>query len=54
VAPILGYDVAAKIFKKALAENKPMRQAILEEGLIPKERLDEILHLKKLTEGGRA
>jgi fumarate hydratase class II len=54
VAPILGYDVAAKIFKKALAENKPMRQAILEAGLIPKERLDEILHLKKLTEGGRA
>ena len=54
VAPILGYDAAAKIFKKALAENKPMRQAILEEGLIPKERLDEILDLKKLTEGGRA
>jgi fumarate hydratase class II len=54
VAPILGYDVAAKIYKKALNENKPMRQVILEEGLIPKERLDEILHLKKLTEGGRA
>ncbi|HVO22749.1 MAG TPA: class II fumarate hydratase [Candidatus Margulisiibacteriota bacterium] len=54
VAPILGYDVAAKIFKKALAENQPMRQAILEEGLIPKAQLDEILHLKKLTEGGRA
>jgi fumarate hydratase, class II len=54
VAPILGYDVAARIFKKALAENKPMRQAILEEGLIPKEQLDQILHLKKLTEGGRA
>jgi fumarate hydratase class II len=54
VAPILGYDVAAKIFKKALAENKPMRQAILDEGLIPKEQLDQILDLKKLTEGGRA
>jgi fumarate hydratase, class II len=54
VAPILGYDVAARIFKKALAEDKPMRQAILEEGLIPKERLDEILDLKQLTEGGRA
>jgi fumarate hydratase, class II len=54
VAPILGYDAAAKIFKKALAEDKPMRQAILEEGLIPKDRLDEILDLKTLTEGGRA
>jgi len=54
VAPILGYDAAAKIYKKALAEDKPMRQAILEQGLIPKERLDEILDLKKLTQGGRA
>jgi fumarate hydratase class II len=54
VAPILGYDAAAKIFKKALAEDKPMRQAILDEGLIPKDRLDEILDLKKLTQGGRA
>jgi fumarate hydratase class II len=54
VAPILGYDVAAKIFKKALAENKAMRQAILDEGLIPKERLDAILDLKQLTTGGRA
>jgi fumarate hydratase class II len=54
VAPILGYDAAAKIFKRALAEDKSMRQVILEEGLIPKERLDEILDLKKLTEGGRA
>jgi len=53
VAPILGYDAAAKIFKKALAEDKPIRQAILEEGLIPKERLDEILDLRKLTQGGR-
>lgn len=54
VAPILGYDASARVFKKALAEDKPMRQVILEEGLIPKERLDEILDLKKLTEGGRA
>ncbi|MFQ5665971.1 MAG: class II fumarate hydratase [Candidatus Binatia bacterium] len=54
VAPILGYDTAAKIYKKALAEDKPMRQAILEAGLLSQERLDEILDLKKLTAGGRA
>jgi fumarate hydratase class II len=54
VAPILGYDAAAQIFTKALAEGTPMRQAILDAGLIPRERLDEILDLKKLTEGGRA
>jgi fumarate hydratase class II len=54
VAPVIGYDAAARLFKKALAEGKPIRQVILEEGLIPKERLDEILDLKKLTQGGRA
>jgi fumarate hydratase class II len=54
IAPVIGYDAAARIFKKALAEDKPIRQAILEEGLIPEERLNEILDLKKLTEGGRA
>jgi len=53
IAPIIGYDRAATIFKKALAENKPIRQAILEEGVIAPERLDEILDLKKLTRGGR-
>ncbi len=54
VAPILGYDAAARIFTRALAENKSIRQTILEEGLIPEERLDEILDLKTLSEGGLA
>jgi fumarate hydratase class II len=54
VAPVIGYDAAARIFKKALAENKPIRELLLEEGLISKERLDEILDLKKLAQGGRA
>ncbi len=54
VAPVIGYDQAAKIFKKALEEDKPIRQAILEAGLIPEQRLAEILDLKKLTRGGRA
>ncbi|HVN84959.1 MAG TPA: class II fumarate hydratase [Candidatus Binatia bacterium] len=54
VAPVIGYDAAAKVFKKALAENKSLRQVILEDKLIAPERLDEILDLKKLTAGGRA
>jgi fumarate hydratase class II len=53
VAPLIGYDAAAKIFEKALAENKPLREVLLEDGLMSKERLDEILDLKKLTRGGR-
>jgi len=54
IAPVIGYDESARIFKKALKEDKPIRQAILDEGGIPKERVDEILDLKKLTQGGRA
>jgi fumarate hydratase class II len=54
IAPVIGYDEAARIFKKALAEDKSIRQAILDTGVIAPEKLDEILDLKKLTEGGRA
>jgi len=54
LAPILGYEGAAKIYKQALAENTSIRQAILDASLIPEDRLDEILDLKKLTQGGRA
>ncbi|HZD13002.1 MAG TPA: class II fumarate hydratase, partial [Candidatus Binatus sp.] len=53
VAPAIGYDNAAKIAKKAVAENKPVRQAILEEKLLPKEKLDHVLNLKRMTKGGR-
>jgi fumarate hydratase class II len=54
VATVIGYDQSAKIFKKSLEEDKPIRQAILDEGLIPPEKVAEILDLKKLTRGGRA
>jgi fumarate hydratase class II len=54
LTPKIGYDNAAKITKKAIAENKSLRQVLLEEGILPKDKLDEILDLKKLTKGGRA
>ena len=54
IAPVIGYDLAAKIFKKALEEDKPIRQAILDAGVLPAEQVEKILDLKKLTEGGRA
>jgi fumarate hydratase class II len=53
VAPLIGYDAAAAVFKKALAGNTSIRQVILDEGLLPAERLDEILDLKTLAEGGK-
>src|SRR5437773_2228668 len=54
LTPKIGYDNAAKIAKKAMAENKSLREVVLEEGILPKDRLDEVLNLKKMTKGGRA
>jgi fumarate hydratase class II len=54
LAPVIGYDAAAAIFKDALARDLPIRQAILDAGVIAPERLDELLDLARLTRGGRA
>ena len=54
LAPVIGYDAAAKIFQDSLARDLPIRQAILEAGLVPPDTLDELLDLLKLTRGGRA
>ena len=51
VAPIVGYDRAAAIAKRVLAEGKTVREALLEEGL-DREKVDKILDLLKMTEGG--
>lgn len=53
VTPHIGYDNAAKVAKKAMAENKSIREVILGEGLLPKDKLDQVLDLKKMTKGGR-
>jgi fumarate hydratase class II len=54
ITPHIGYDNAAKVAKKAIAENKSVREVILEEKILAKEKVDEVLDLKKMTKGGRA
>jgi fumarate hydratase class II len=54
LAPIIGYDRSAELFKKALAEDKPLRQVLLEADVLPPKKLEAILDLAKLTRGGRA
>ncbi|MET0152030.1 MAG: class II fumarate hydratase [Candidatus Binatia bacterium] len=54
LAPVIGYDKAAAVYKKAVARDVSIRQVILEDKLLPEKKLDEILDLKKLTQGGRA
>jgi fumarate hydratase class II len=53
LTPRIGYDNAARIAKKAMADNKSLREVVIEEGVLPKDKVDEILDLKKMTKGGR-
>ena len=54
IAPVVGYDRAAELFKKAVARDVPIRQILKEERILPDEEIDRILDLRKLAEGGRA
>ncbi|MEX0745817.1 MAG: class II fumarate hydratase [Phycisphaeraceae bacterium] len=52
LAPEVGYDEAAKLAKQALAEDKTIRQLVLEKGLVSEERLDALLDPRSMTEPG--
>ena len=41
--PYIGYDKAAEVAKTALAENKTLRQVVLEKGLMDEATLDQAL-----------
>jgi fumarate hydratase class II len=49
IAPEIGYDAAAAAAKRALAEGKPVRQVLLEQGLADPKDLEEILDLARLA-----
>lgn len=50
--PIIGYDLAAKIAKKAFAENRPLKEVALEMSGLSEAELDQALTPAQLTEGG--
>jgi fumarate hydratase class II len=52
ITPSIGYDRAAQIVKKAQSENKTIREVMLEDG-IPRDEVDRILDLKRMTQGGK-
>lgn len=54
INPHVGYEVAARIAKKALETGKPVRDIILEEGVLTEEELDTILNPYEMTEPGIA
>ena len=50
--PLIGYDLAAKIAKKAFAENRPLKAVALEMCDLSEEELDKALDQSKMTRGG--
>jgi fumarate hydratase class II len=50
--PIIGYDLAAKIAKRAYAENRRVKEVAAEMTDLTPEQLDDLLNPADLTEGG--
>ena len=46
--PYIGYDNAAKVAKKAFAENKTLKEAAVELGLLTPEQFDEYVRPEKM------
>ncbi len=54
INPHVGYDQASMVAKRAMEEERPLREIVLEEGLLTEEELDEILNPMEMTEPGIA
>jgi len=52
LVPVIGYDKAAELAKRAMAENKTIRQLLLEEKILPEQEVDELLNPWRMTEPG--
>ena len=50
--PYMGYEEVARVIKKAMAENKTLREVILEEGLMDEADVDRALDVEAMTKGG--
>jgi len=50
--PASGYDKASKVAKKALAEDKTIREVVLDEGYLDEDEVDEVLDPEKMTHRG--
>ena len=48
----IGYDAASKVAKQSAAEGRSVRDVILEKGLLPADRIDEVLNVRDMTEPG--
>ncbi len=49
LVPVIGYDAAAALAKQAFKEGKTVRQLALEQGILPPDRLDQLLNPWSMT-----
>ena len=52
LAPAIGYDAAAAIAKEAYETGRTVREVARAKGVLPEERLDELLDPRPMTEPG--
>src|SRR5947209_6913283 len=52
LSPYIGYAATAEIAKESVKTGKPIRDLVLERGLLDAARLDEILSVESMTRGG--
>jgi fumarate hydratase class II len=50
--PVIGYLNGAAIAKEAMASNRTIKEVVVEKGLLTAEQADELLDVRKMTEGG--
>jgi len=50
--PVIGYLKGAEVAKKALAENKTVKEVVVELGYMTEEEADAALNARAMTEGG--
>ncbi len=52
LAPVLGYDAAAKLAKRAVDEGRTVRDLVTSESILPATQADDLLNPRKMTEPG--
>jgi aspartate ammonia-lyase len=52
LSPYIGYAATADIAKESVKTGRPIRELVLERGLLDAKRLDEILSVEAMTRGG--
>jgi aspartate ammonia-lyase len=54
LGPTLGYETSSRVAKRALNEKRKVADIVLEEGLLTREQLDDLLKLEAMTAPSRA